>query len=97
MPSDFLSVWRIAAAARRISWQSRLDLSLRASRSPAPLFAWRRCLIVIETFRLFPDDPAADETLERTQRPVIFRRDKTDRITDGVRPAGTSDAMDIIL
>ena len=54
-------------------------------------------MIVIETFRLFPYDPAPDETLERTQRPVIFRRNKTDRITYGVRAAGASDAMDIIL
>ena len=52
--------------------------------------------MVIETFRLFPYDPAADETLERTQRPLIFRRNKADRITDGVRAAGASDAMDII-
>jgi hypothetical protein len=66
-------------------------------RSPAPLVARRRSLIVIETFRLFAYDPAADETLERTQRSLIFRRNKADRITDGVRPAGASDAMDIIL
>src|SRR4029453_19495164 len=82
---------------RRISWQSRLDLSLRDSCSPALLVAWRRRLIVIETFRLFPYDPAANETLERTQWPLIFRRNKADRITDGVCAAGASDAMDIIL
>ena len=87
----------VAASTGRISWYSPLDLSLRDSRSPAPLVAWRRSLIVIETFRLFSDDPAADETLERTQRPLIFRRNKADRITDGVRAAGASDAMDIIL
>src|SRR6059036_854588 len=39
----------------------------------------------------------ADETLERTQRPLIFRCNETDRITDGVCAAGASDAMDIIL
>ena len=87
----------VAASTGRISWQSRLDLSLRDSRSPAPLVAWRRSLIVIETFRLFPHDPAADETLERTQRSLIFRRNEADRITDGMRAAGASDAMDIIL
>src|SRR5439155_27149857 len=59
--------------------------------------ARRRSLIVIETFRLFPYDPAADETLERTQRPLIFRCNETDRMTDGVCAAGASDAMDIIL
>jgi hypothetical protein len=31
------------------------------------------------------------------QRPLIFRRNKADRITDGVCAAGASDAMDIIL
>src|SRR4030095_14712635 len=67
------------------------------SRSPPPLIAWRRSLIVIETFRLFPYDAAADETLERTQWPLIFRCNETDRITDGVCAAGASDAMDIIL
>jgi hypothetical protein len=82
---------------RRISWEPRLDLSLRDSCSPPPLVAQRRSLIVIETFRLFPYDAAADETLERAQGPLIFRRNKTDCITDGVRPAGASDAMDIIL
>ena len=87
----------IAASTRRISWQPRLDLSLRDSRSPAPLVAWRRSLIVIETFRPFPYDAAPDKTLERTQRPLIFRRNETDRITDGVCAAGASDAMDIIL
>jgi hypothetical protein len=87
----------IAASTRRISWQPRLDLSLRDSRSPAPLVARRRSLIVIETFRLFSDDPAADETLERTQRSLIFRCNKADRIPNGVCAAGASDAMDIIL
>jgi hypothetical protein len=66
-------------------------------RAAASLFAWWSSLVVIETFRLFPYDPAADETLERTQRPLIFRRNKADRITDSVRAAGASDAMDIIL
>ena len=54
-------------------------------------------LIVIESFRLFPHDPAPDETLERTQRPLIFRRNKADRVPNGVRAACASDAMDIIL
>ena len=72
--------------------------SFAAGLAPSPPFvAWRRSLIVIETFRLFSDDPAADETLERTQRPLIFRRNKADRITDGVCAAGASDAVDIIL
>src|SRR5205814_6531816 len=88
---------RGVAASTRISWYSRLDVSPRDSRSPAPLVAWRHSLIVIETFRLLPYDPAADETLERTQRPLIFRRNKADRITNGVRAAGAADAMDIIL
>src|SRR6476659_6423763 len=87
----------IAASTRRISRSSRLNLSLRDSRSPSLLVAWRRSLIVIETFRLFPYDPATDETFDATQRPLIFRRNETDRITDGVCAAGASDAMDIIL
>jgi hypothetical protein len=92
-----LAVRGIVAYTRRISWLPRLDLSLRGSRSPPLLIAWRHGLIVIETFRLFPYDPAADETLERTQRALIFRCNETDRITDGVCAAGASDAMDIIL
>src|SRR6058998_3813143 len=68
------------------------------TRAPRPRSSrGRRSLIVIETFRLLPYDPAADETLERTQRRLIFRRNKADRITYGVRAAGTADAMDIIL
>ena len=46
---------------------------------------------------MFPHDAATDETLERTQRPLIFRRNETDRIADGVRAAGATDAMDVIL
>src|SRR4029077_12277443 len=95
-PPD-LAVRGVAASTGRISWYSPLDLSLRDSRSAAPFVAWRRRLIVIETFRLFPYDPAADETLERTQRSLIFRRNKADRITNGVCAAGASDAMDVIL
>ena len=90
-------MWAVAASAGRISCYSRLVLSLRDSRSPAPIVAGRRSLIVIESFRLFPYDAAADETLERTQRPLIFWRNKADRVTDSVRAAGASDAMDIIL
>jgi hypothetical protein len=87
----------VAAFTGRISCYSPLDLSLRGSRSPASLLPWRHSLIVIETFRLSPYDSAANETLERTQRPLIFRRNKANRITDGVRTAGASDAMDVIL
>jgi hypothetical protein len=87
----------VAASTGRISWYSRLNLSLQDSRSPAPLVAWRRSLIVIESFSPFPHDPASDKALERTQRPLIFRRNEADRITDGVCAAGASDAMDIIL
>src|SRR5438270_6621824 len=65
--------------------------------SPALLVPWRRSLIVIETFRLFPDDPAADETLERAQLSLIFRRDETDRIAHRMCAARAPDAMDIIL
>jgi hypothetical protein len=70
---------------------------LQDSGPPPLLIAWRRSLIVIETFRLLPYDPAANETLERTQRPLIFRCNETDGITDGVCASGASDAMDIIL
>ena len=65
--------------------------------SPAPLFAWRRGRIVIESFRAFAHDAPPDKTLERTQRSVIFRSDETDRIADRMRAARASDAMDVIL
>src|ERR1043166_2646379 len=88
---------RVAAATWRISRQSRLALSLPRSRSPAPLVARRRSRIIIEAFRLFPHDAAADETLERTQRSLIFRRDKTDRVAHRMRAAGAPDPMHVIL
>jgi hypothetical protein len=87
----------ITASTRRISWQARLDLSPRDSRSPTPLVAWRRSLIVIKTFRFFSHDAATDKTLECTQRTLIFRCNETNRITDCVCAAGAANAMDIIL
>src|SRR3954463_7832398 len=68
-----------------------------AALSPPLVFARWRGGVVIKTFRAFPDNAAPDETLERTQRPVIFRRDKADRIADGKGAAGAANAMDVIL
>jgi len=53
--------------------------------------------MIIETFRFLSQNAATDETFERSQRSVVFRRNKTYRIADGVRATGASDAMNIIL
>ena len=87
----------LTASARGISRRLRLHPWRRTALPPASLIAWRSGGIVIEAFRAFAHDAAADETLERTQRPVIFRRDETDRVADRMRAAGAADAMDVIL
>ena len=87
-----------AAPPRGITRQSRLQFRLDDSAlAPAPFFARGRGSIVIEAFCAFPDDASPDETLERTQRSVIFRCDEADRVTDRVRAAGPSDPVDVIL
>ena len=93
-----MSLHGITASAHRISRQLRFDLRLKGTAfSPAPLISRRCGCFVIETFRFLPHDPATDETLERAQRSLIFRRNETDRIADGVRTTGAPDAMNIIL
>src|ERR1051325_8044347 len=67
---------------------------------PLPLArgkARRRGRGIIETFGPLAHNAAANETFERPQRVVVFRRDEADGIADGVRAAGAADAMDIIL
>jgi hypothetical protein len=51
---------------------------------------------VIKPFRLFPHDATTDETFECAEFAMIFVRDKTDGITDGMGAAGAPDAMNII-
>src|ERR1700730_3521367 len=88
----------ITAPPRRIARQFRLHLRLgEPALSPAPLLAWWRGRIVIESFRAFAHDAPPDKTLERAQRSVIFRRNEADCIADRERAAGASDAMDVIL
>jgi len=52
---------------------------------------------IIKSFRFFSHDAAADEAFERAEFALIFVRNKTDGIADGVRPAGAADAMNVIL
>src|SRR5438105_308974 len=88
----------ITASARKVSRQLRLKFRRRLSAvSPASFIPRRSRRVVIEAFRPFPDNAAPDETLERAQRSLIFGCNKADRIADGVRAAGASNAMDIIL
>jgi hypothetical protein len=55
-----MALHRVAAAARRISWQPRYDL-----RPPfSPALTRRRGCFIIEAFGFFPHDPATDETFE---------------------------------
>src|SRR5947207_15241686 len=89
---------RFTAAAGGISRRLRFDPRRRLPALPPAPFVSRRCgRVVIKSFRPFPHDPPADETLERAQWPVIFRRDETDRIADGQGTPGSSNAMDVIL
>ena len=88
----------ITASVRKVSRQLRLHFRRRLPAvSPAPFIPRRSRRVVVEAFRPFPHNAATDETFERAQRPLIFGRNKADRITDGVRAAGASNAMDVIL
>ena len=57
---------------------------------------WRRGGI-IKTFGFLPHNTATDETFERAQFTLIFVRDETDGVADGVRATGAADAVDVIL
>jgi hypothetical protein len=70
---------------------------ITARLSPHPIFTRRRGHVVVEAFRAFPHNPAADETLERAQRRLVVRRDEADRVAHRERAAGAPDAMDVIL
>src|SRR6267143_4379440 len=90
----------VTASARRISRELRLYFRRRLpafSPSPFPFVPRRSSRVVIKAFRPFPHNAATDETFERAQRPLIFGRNKADRITDGMCAAGASNAMDVIL
>src|SRR6267378_8402719 len=90
----------VTASARRISRELRLYFRRRLpafSPSPFPFVPRWSSRVVIKAFRPFPHNAATDETFEHAQRPLIFGRNKADRIADGVGAAGASDAMDIIL
>ena len=87
----------ITASAHRIPRQLRFDFRLkRTAFSPASLLSRRRGCVIIKAFRLLSHDPATDKPFKRAQRSLIFRRNKTDRIADGMRAAGASDAMHVI-
>ena len=51
---------------------------------------------IIKSLCLLPHNAATDETFKSTEFAVIFVRDKTDGVTDGVRASGAPDAMDVI-
>jgi hypothetical protein len=53
--------------------------------------------VVVEAFGALPYNSAADETLERAQCPLIFRRNEADGIAHGMGATGATDAMDVIL
>src|SRR5436190_5434921 len=79
---------------RRLRFHSRRN---NPAFSPPLVIARGGGRVVIETFRAFPHNASVDEALQRTQRTVIFRRDKADGVANGVRTAGASDSMDVIL
>src|SRR6478736_2933804 len=53
--------------------------------------------VIIKSLGAFAHDAATDEAFQRAQFAVIFRRHEADRIADGVRAAGATDAMHVIL
>lgn len=44
-----------------------------------------------------PDNPAADETLKRTQSSIVLSRHKTDRISNGLGTTCSTDSMNVVL
>lgn len=52
--------------------------------------------MIIETFRAFANESAADEPFESAQHAVILRRRETERISNRVCASSASDAMDVI-
>ena len=48
--------------------------------------------IVIESFRTFAHDSAADESLQHAQFTVVFRRDETDGIAHDMGASGAAEA-----
>ena len=53
--------------------------------------------MIIEPVGFLSHNAATDEALERTQMPLVFRRDKADGIADGVRATCPADSMHVIL
>ena len=62
-----------------------------------PLFTRRRSGVVIESFSALAHDAPSDEAFEGPQWSVILRSNETDRIANGMRAAGPTDPMDVIL
>lgn len=52
---------------------------------------------VIETLGLVARNPSAGESLQRTDRILIFLGDKADRFSNSLGSASTADAVDVIL
>ncbi len=52
---------------------------------------------VVESLRTPAHDASANETFQRAQRAVLFRRHKTNGVADCLRPAGPADAVDVVL
>src|ERR1044071_6230609 len=55
------------------------------------------CALMIETIRAFADQSPANESFERAQGGVVFRRSETKRLADCHGAAGAADPVDIIL
>lgn len=52
---------------------------------------------VVESFGLFADEAAVDETFEGLEGAVVFFGDETDGVADGLGAAGAADAVDVVL
>lgn len=76
---------------------TRLGTLLRAMFAAAALRLRRTSGVVVKTLSAFAHDAASDKAFQRAQLAVIFRRHETDRVADGVRASGATDAMHVIL
>jgi hypothetical protein len=84
---------------RGISGQAWLDFfgPGRARLSPPPFFVCGRGRVVIKSVRFLSHDPATDKLFQQTQLALIFRRDKTDRVTHRMGATRSANPVNVIL
>jgi hypothetical protein len=86
-----ISHWLLWAA---VTWMGRF--ALRQWTILSLLREGGRNCVIIKIVGPLSHHAASDESLQRTKRVSIFRRDKTDGIADGLRSSSPPDAVNII-